>query len=191
MIPATSQPHHHTKSRYPGHIYDENCDEVTLNRGLTNLDQPPILNNIRGKNMNVCYSYGGTENQRQLVEKAVAWCFKRLTPRHSTLCVNVELEDDLDVHGDCSKGGERNEFDISILKTLKGDDFLTTIFHEMVHVMQYAKGYMKDKNSEGTKVYWKGYDYSNYPYSKQPWERQAFRMQEILLKEWKKDVRNN
>ena len=132
--------------------------------------------------MNVCYVYGGNKKQRQLVEKAVNWCFCRLTPLHQTLVVNVELEDCEDVHGDAIHTG-KNEFDISILKTLKGDDFLTTIFHEMVHVMQYARGHLKDEH-------WKGKDYSQTPYLSQPWERQAYRMQEVLLKEWKKDVRN-
>ena len=65
---------------------------------------------------------------------------------------------------------------------------------EMVHVMQYAKGMLKDKNSAGSEVYWRGYDYSNYEYSRQPWERQAYRMQESLLikyKEWSKNGNRN
>ena len=118
-------------------------------------------------------------------------CFKRLTPRHRTICINVEIQKDFEFHGECSVASGRNEFDMVLRQTLNQEDFLTTIFHEMVHIMQYAKGMMKDRNSDGSKVYWRGYEYTNYPYCRQPWERQAYRMQEILLKEWnKKNVRN-
>lgn len=136
--------------------------------------------------MNTVYTEGGTIKQRKLVERLVEWCFTKLTPRHRTITVNVELTKDIDIDGECSTGAERNEFDLVINKKLTGDDFLVTIFHEMVHVMQYAKGIMKDLNQDGTKVYWRGYDYSNYQYRRQPWERQAYRMQEILLRDWKK-----
>ena len=61
----------------------------------------------------------------------------------------------------------------------------------MVHVMQYATGKMKDLNNEGSTVYWRGYNYTNYEYRRQPWERQAYRLQEILLREWKKYVGSN
>ena len=37
----------------------------------------------------------------------------------------------------------------------------------------------------------KKYNYSNYEYRRQPWERQAYRLQEILLREWKKYVGSN
>ena len=79
----------------------------------------------------------------------------------------------------------------STIPVLKDDDFITTILHEMVHVMQYATGKMKDLNNQGSTVYWRGYNYSNYEYRRQPWERQAYRMQEILLREWKKYVGSN
>ena len=138
--------------------------------------------------MNTIDIDGGTKKQRQLVERVINWCFVKLTPRHKTIHVNVELTKDLPIDGDCSRGGGRNEFDITLYKKLKDDDFLVTIFHEMVHVMQYAKGYMKDLNHDGSTVYWRGYNYSNYQYRRQPWERQAYRMQEILLRDWKKHI---
>ena len=133
---------------------------------------------------------GGTKKQRRLAEEVASFAWKELFPRINNCYIELHLKKMDGYQGTCEQIDDR-EYELQIDSKQSYEDFVTCIFHEMVHVMQYAKGYMKDKNSEGTKVYWKGYDYSNYPYSKQPWERQAFRMQEILLKEWKKDVRNN
>ena len=173
-------------------IYDENVNDLDV-WGIDSLIQCPNTKYYhRGvPTMNVCHVYGGTKKQKKLVEDTISWCFKRLTPRHRTICINVEIQKDFEFHGECSVASGRNEFDMVLRQTLNQEDFLTTIFHEMVHIMQYAKGMMKDRNSDGSKVYWRGYEYTNYPYCRQPWERQAYRMQEILLKEWnKKNVRN-
>ena len=185
---ATSQPHHHN-SKCRGHykymMRQCECDP----KGVNSSCLPPNANR-RGK-MNTVDVEGGTKKQRRLVENLVNWCYNRLTPRHRTIHVNVELTTDIPIDGECSRGGERNEFDIIVYKKLKDDDFITTILHEMVHVMQYATGKMKDLNNQGSTVYWRGYNYSNYEYRRQPWERQAYRYQEILLREWKKYVGSN
>ena len=85
---ATSQPHHHNKQvsgHYKYMMRQCECDP----KGVNNSCLTPYTNR-RGK-MNTVDIEGGTKKQRLLVEKLVNWCFLRLTPRHKTIHVNVEL----------------------------------------------------------------------------------------------------
>ena len=55
-----------------------------------------------------------------------------------------------------------------------------TLAHELTHVAQFAKGYLKP-TAKGTM--WKGRLYKrNHPYLDQPWEIQAFAKQEIVFR---------
>jgi hypothetical protein len=55
-----------------------------------------------------------------------------------------------------------------------------TLAHELTHVAQFAKGYLKP-TAKGTM--WKGKLYKrNHPYLDQPWEIQAFARQEIIFR---------
>ena len=55
-----------------------------------------------------------------------------------------------------------------------------TLAHELTHVAQFAKGYLKP-TAKGTM--WKGKLYKrNHPYLDQPWEIQAFAKQEIVFR---------
>ena len=55
-----------------------------------------------------------------------------------------------------------------------------TLAHELTHVAQFAKGYLKPV-AKGT--IWKGKFYGrNHPYLDQPWEIQAFARQEIVFR---------
>jgi hypothetical protein len=55
-----------------------------------------------------------------------------------------------------------------------------TLAHELTHVAQFAKGYLKPV-AKGT--IWKGKFYGrNHPYLDQPWEIQAFAKQEIVFR---------
>ena len=87
-----------------------------------------------------------------------------------------------DAEGYCLALDPRS-FELEIEKTLEGDDLITCVTHEMVHVWQYAVGVLKEKT--GCRQFWKGKEYTGTAYSKQPWERQAYRMQEVLLEEFK------
>ena len=140
---------------------------------------------------------GSTKSKRNLVREVAYFCIEEMLPRFRTLDVEInliKLKEETNCDGLCSIGNYRNHFEIDIEKGLEGDDLITCVAHEMAHVMQYAKGMLKDKNSAGSEVYWRGYDYSNYEYCRQPWERQAYRMQESLLikyKEWSKNGNRN
>jgi len=65
--------------------------------------------------------------------------------------------------------------------------FAQTVCHEMVHVMQWVKGLLKDRvypRKLGYRILWKGKSYKGVPYSKQPWERQAHAMENKLFKKF-------
>jgi hypothetical protein len=107
---------------------------------------------------------------------------------------------------------DKNASHIEIDKRLKGDDFITCVLHELVHVKQQFKGELKELNGIAKK--WKDEVHigvtsdskiSAYidakaispenplvkgvfitDYMDLPWEKEAYEMQETLLIEWKK-----
>jgi hypothetical protein len=132
--------------------------------------------------MNSVYVEGSTKKKRELAESIINYCIDTLLPRYRTLDIELNLTKPEGAQGYCCSLSNR-EFELEIDKTLEGEDFITCITHEMVHVWQYATGTLKQ--TYGGKSFWKGKEYTDTSYSKQPWERQAYRMQETLLQGWK------
>ena len=90
-----------------------------------------------------------------------------------------------DVQGWCMEVG-KNCSHIEIDKRLKGDDFITSVLHELVHVKQQLKGHLKEyPANSGIEKMWKGEIYLGIDYMNLPWEKEAYEQQEILLKEYK------
>ena len=93
----------------------------------------------------------------------------------------------MDFRRACTGHSESNrEFEIEVDKRLRKNQFISTVIHEMVHVWQYAT---KQLTQKGCNEFWRGKDYTDISYSKQPWERQAYRMEESILKEYKRDTK--
>lgn len=90
--------------------------------------------------MNFVYAEGSTKSKRTLAEDVVSFCIDQLMPRMKTLDVSVQLSNNLEphVHGFCCAIDTR-EFELEVNAKLTKEDFITTICHEMVHVMQYAR----------------------------------------------------
>ena len=124
--------------------------------------------------MNLITVEGGKKEQRQMVEDVVSYMIQRQMPRMRTLDIHVTLKKIDDARGYCMSETNR-EF-----------EFISTVIHEMVHVWQYAT---KQLTQKGCKEFWRGKDYTDEYYSKQPWERQAYRMEESILKEYKRDTK--
>ena len=118
---------------------------------------------------------GGSKRQRELTFDAARFAWKHLMPRIKKCTINFELKRLKGYEGTCLDIGHR-EYLIEIDKKLSlGDDFLTTIFHEMVHVKQYVrKELFSDVNFYNTRE-----EYLNLP-----WEIEAYEMQEVLLEKW-------
>jgi len=140
--------------------------------------------------MNIIGTWGGTKKQRELAYEVVNHCINVMMPRMRTLEVCIDLISDGMEHADgfCLARTNR-EFEVLIDKRLKGDDFITAITHEMVHVKQHARGELKDTNILALKK-WKGDDYiAMYStvdeYMELPWEAEAYDLQEKLLESFK------
>tara|TARA_R100000808_G_scaffold131_1_gene952 strand:- start:20524 stop:21009 length:486 start_codon:yes stop_codon:yes gene_type:complete len=143
---------------------------------------------------------GGIKRDRILAEKVIKFCIKKLLPRHRNLDITCTLSDTLKdgLYGWCIDSYEKKTYEIGIDKRLSRDGiienvddgidaFITTICHEMIHVMQYAtKKYVQPSASYQM---WKCKDskYRNYArtdYNKQPWETQAYAMEDALAEEF-------
>ena len=138
--------------------------------------------------MNDIEVHGSFKSKRRLTEEVIHFCIQEMMPRMETLDIYVNLDKLPEADGYCLAITNR-EFHLEIEKTLTEDDFITAVWHEMVHVKQFARGETKDVNLF-TKL-WKGAEYlSAYStideYMKLPWEKEAYEMQEILLKKFKK-----
>lgn len=69
---------------------------------------------------------------------------------------------------------------VVISPKLKLKELGLTLAHEMVHVRQMAKGFLKSKNGYN---YWCGKRYSKKTkYLDMPWEQDAFARQEIIFR---------
>lgn len=125
--------------------------------------------------MNAVWVNGSNYYKRKLTERIVDFCIKKLVPRMKTLDIYIDLDNNMDnADGYCYSVNPR-EFVLSIDNRLKGDDFITAVCHEMVHVKQYAKGELKEKGSVKTLE-----EYLSLWY-----EKEAFKMQEVLLEQFK------
>jgi len=112
---------------------------------------------------------GGGKRQRELTTEAAAFAASKLFPKTKNYNININLGSD---KNDCFELDDR-EYEININKNVSKDDFITAIFHEMVHVKQYIKNEMKD------------YNYKNwFEYISLPVEKEAYKLQEVLLKQW-------
>lgn len=119
---------------------------------------------------------GGSKRQRFLVEEAAWFAWDYLMPRIRNCCVWIELKRVKMADGYCMKIDNR-EWEIEVNKKLMGDNLLTTVFHEMVHVKQGVR-----REWEFDEIKYKTHD----EYMKLPWEVEAYQLQEEILQAWHK-----
>lgn len=112
----------------------------------------------------------------QIVLDATCFFSTQLLPEKSLnrSTIKVLFEDELMKRegylGQCLKNG-RYDYDISIEPTMNLQSIIMTIAHEMVHVNQYVRGYLKETFEEYS--IWKGKKYFNNQYYMLPWEIEA------------------
>ena len=117
---------------------------------------------------------------------AVNFAIKKLMPRKRNLNIEItitDIPDDADAYHCCIDKGEH---EIEVQSGLIEEDFMTAIFHEMVHVRQHERGLLKD---HGIRKAWKGEEYIGIydtvdTYMNLPWEEEAYRLQEELYNKW-------
>jgi hypothetical protein len=118
---------------------------------------------------------GGSKRQREIAFECASFTWRQLMPRIKKCEINITLRKLKGYHGTCLDIGKR-EYQIDIDKKLGlGDDFTTTIFHEMVHVKQLVyKEFFTECNFYS----------SHEEYMNLPWEIEAYELQEVLLEQW-------
>lgn len=124
------------------------------------------------------YVEGGSKRQREIVKDAAMFAWRYLMPHISNCVVDVEIKKVDKADGYCHEADYR-VFQIEIDKKLMGDNLLTTVFHEMVHVKQGVR-----KEWAFNEVAYKTHD----EYINLPWEVEAYHLQEVMLEEWKKNL---
>ena len=120
------------------------------------------------------YVKGGTKTQRELTENVAMFAIKNLFPKIRKYFILIRL----DKFNDCFEYDER-DYVINIDKKQNYDDFVTAIFHELVHVKQYLKNEMDNYSFKTTTDYYM-----------LPQEQEAFSIQEELLKLWDTEKKN-
>lgn len=129
---------------------------------------------------------GGTNKERRMAFDAVNFALKYLMPRKKNLNIDVtitDIPDDADAYHCCI---EKGNHEIEVQAGLIEEDFMTAVFHEMVHVRQHERGELKDY---GIRKAWKGEEHISIfsttdEYMKLPWEEEAYRLQEEMYKKW-------
>ena len=154
---------------------------------------------------------GGTKEQRQLVHNITGWFCNKFFNRFKSYNIEFDLcKIEGNVQGWCLEI-DRNASHIEIDKRLKGDDFITCVLHELVHVKQQFKKELVELNGKAKR--WKDeihigiMNFSDMDkieaekirmmaltkdvfvsdYMELPWEIEAYAMQETLLIEWKEN----
>ena len=120
------------------------------------------------------YVKGGTKTQRELTENVAMFAIKNLFPKIRKYFINIILVK----FNDCFEYDER-DYVINIDKKQDRDDFITAIFHELVHVKQYLKNEMDNYTFKSTTDYYM-----------LPQEQEAYSVQEELLKLWDTEKKN-
>ena len=154
---------------------------------------------------------GGTKKQRELVHNITDWFCDKFFNRFKSYNIEFDLcKIEGNVQGWCLEI-DRNASHIEIDKRLKGDDFITCVLHELVHVKQQFKKELVELNGKAKR--WKDeihigiMNFSDMDkieaekirmmaltkdvfvsdYMDLPWEKEAYAMQETLLIEWKEN----
>ena len=113
---------------------------------------------------------GGGKRQKEFTFNIASFAIEKLFPKIKNYEITINLGSN---KNDCFEWMNR-EYEININKIQTHDDFVTAIFHELVHVKQYIYGQMDD------------YSYKNYEeYINHPIEKEAYKLQEELLDQWK------
>ena len=124
------------------------------------------------------YVEGGSKRQREIIKDAAQFAWNYLMPRVRNCVVDIEVKNVKEADGYCLEADYR-VFQLEISKKLMGDNLLTTVFHEMVHVKQGVR-----KEWAFNEVAYKTHE----EYINLPWEVEAYHLQEVILEAWKKNL---
>lgn len=133
--------------------------------------------------MNIVSVWGDDDAKCELIERVAYFCIDQLMPRMKTLdiCIDTEIGDE-NADGFCLANSKR-QFEILIDGDLEGDDLVTAVCHELVHVSQISQGRLSINERE---TYETVEQYLNLWF-----EIEAYQLQEILLTKYKESCHTN
>ena len=141
--------------------------------------------------MNLVNVTVGNKKEREITQRVIAFCIKKLLPRFRTLEIDVDLKNiKSDAVGYCLMEDDNRMFTIEVQRGMTIKDLVTTVCHEMVHVKQYARKEMTDELTDSGRATWKGSLIKpQTKYYDLPWEKEAYKMQDELANEaWENNV---
>ena len=116
----------------------------------------------------------GTKKQRHLVHEIAWWVCDKYFNRFKSWNIEIDLEKiEGKVQGWCMHI-DGNACHVTIDKRLKGDDFITCVFHELTHIEQHLRNKF-GINDNDDKIH----------YLDKPYEIDAYIKQEQLLEEYR------
>jgi len=95
------------------------------------------------------YNIGNKSNHRELVNSVVHWFLGRYAMNRKSvdqnriLNVNLKSYKTMKCWGECSEGENGIDYNIDIATDQSLRDFIATLMHEMVHVLQWERGSWK------------------------------------------------
>lgn len=112
----------------------------------------------------------------------------------SSISVNFRWKKFPDEKGHCEWQDSNHmprKFSLACNPQLSRRTQLRTLFHEMVHVKQYARSEMKSYIITDRFTRWKKIlvDEERIPYTRLPWEREAYRLEKVLYDKYVEHLR--
>ena len=128
------------------------------------------------------------KKREDLCYTIVEWFHKNYLENYEIEIIveHKNLKED-EVYGYCDispyeeDGENPRSFLIELEKTLKTDDYIRTLLHELYHAFQFCQGWLKIKNA---KRYWNTIIIDGLDYDKQPHEIQAEQQEAILYQDF-------
>lgn len=137
--------------------------------------------------MSSIYTYGYGYNKK-LCEDITARFLNTYHPRHN-LVINIihrGMKRD-GVYGWCDISTERmsrpRKFMIELQSNMPRDLYISTLFHELIHVKQWVRG---ELSFRAGKMLYDGENVSQWDYDKQPHEVEAHSKEKVLTKIYKR-----
>ena len=109
-------------------------------------------------NLNYVYVSNESIKIKRFTKTVVHYAIQQLMPRMKTLSVDVIYEENTTSFGYCLSIDAR-EFEITLRKNMSQEDLVTTLLHEMIHVKQYARKELVQKDAG--QYFWMGNPISN------------------------------
>jgi hypothetical protein len=128
------------------------------------------------------YGFKDDPDLKAIIKKSILFAIDELLPHKRKLNLIVKRKANLlEEHGAfglCYSTDDPHYYYIDLYKDQDNSDLLKTLFHEMIHVKQYAKKELVYKTNHNI---WKGkrYEDSDSDWNR-PWEREARKYEKLI-----------